>query len=166
MVCQGCCSELPKQQYIYLTNGISETNYRFLIGTLVFVIQILNWLFYVYICFFFFFLCTPIVSFSNCAICKVTLVEHHLGPSASVVLEVKRTRFSPAQHKRRNPRFTEGYLEWYPTGIWFMSIFKYIPGDNTESQVSFSLSLFAWLQKLWTCQNTISSPSMCLGLWL
>lgn len=25
--------------------------------------------------------------------------------------------------------------------------FKYIPGDNTESQVSSSLSLFAWLQK-------------------
>ncbi len=55
---------------------------------------------------------------------------------------------SPAQHiKKEEIPVTEGYLMWEPPENWVMSIFKYIPGDNTESQVSFSLSLFAWLQK-------------------
>ena len=52
------------------------------------------------------------------------------------------------QNKENEIPVAEGYLERYPTAILVLSIFKYIPGDNTESQVSFSLSLLAWHQKI------------------
>lgn len=66
---------------------------------------------------------------------------------------------SPAQPIKNPPKgfpVNEGDHTWSPPENWVLSIFKYIPGDNTESHVSFSLSLIAWLQKIWTCQNTNS----------
>lgn len=39
-------------------------------------------------------------------------------------------------------------------GSLFRTGFKYIPGDNTDSQTSPSSS-FKWLQKFWTCQTAV-----------
>lgn len=55
-------------------------------------------------------------------------------PSVPAVLEVKKkkTFCNPAQHIKGELRAPQGQ----GSGNKVLSIFKYIPGDNTESQVS------------------------------